>query len=213
MLYVCFPYALPMFYLSFTYALAELLQARGASTQLCVRASARSKDCIRYVYFTYFTYTLLMLYSLMLYSCLTDLLQALFETASARSKTATVLGRLTRAACSEAYRLREQYEAGIFFFPPQKKMLRHTRAACSEAYGLREQYEADIKKKWRSAAGTYALLMLCYACFRMLYLCFTTLKQAERCGRSRCWSVCSRPMCSRMSTCCGWYFLCSMAVL
>ena len=119
-----------MFYLSFTYALAELLQARGASTQLCVRASARSKDCIRYVYFTYFTYTLLMLYS-----CLTDLLQALFESASARSKTATVLGRLTRAACSEAYRLREQYESGIFsFFMPdsgiKKKVLQHFFLLC-----------------------------------------------------------------------------------
>jgi hypothetical protein len=58
----------------------------------------------------------------MLYSCFTDSLQALFESASARSKTATVLGRLTRAACSEAYRLREQYESGIFFFNgPEKK--------------------------------------------------------------------------------------------
>ena len=72
----------------------------------CVGAQ---QDFILYVYFTY---TLLMLYS-----WFTDLLQALFETASARSKTATVLGRLTRAACSEAYRLREQYEAGIFLFP------------------------------------------------------------------------------------------------
>jgi hypothetical protein len=70
----------------------------------CVGAQ---QDCILYAYFTY---TLLMIYS-----CFTDSLQALFESASARSKTATVLGRLTRAACSEAYRLREQYASGNLF--------------------------------------------------------------------------------------------------
>ena len=52
-----------------------------------------------------------------------------------------------RAACSEAYHLREQYEAGFSFFMPDsgiKKTNAAAYAACSEAYRLCEQYEAGI---------------------------------------------------------------------
>jgi hypothetical protein len=62
-----------------------------------------------------------------------------------------------RAACSEAYRLREQYEAGI---------------------------KKNNGGALRDVCFTYALLCMltyAYACLRMLYLYFTT-KQAERCG-------------------------------
>ncbi len=94
------------------------------------------------------------------------------------------------AACSEAYRLCEQYEAGIKKIMAQRcgthALLVLYLCFATHAYALRMLTHAILVLFYACLRMLmHALLVLCYACLRMLthaYACFTT-KQAERCGR------------------------------